>query len=144
MDFTKPPYLFCKLSLFCEPNGSVAPFGAVRTLKRQFMYVRKKGNKRGRFDKSNRPVFIPHPPPKVVPLPQGEGFLFAVLQNSHCFTNTVKVKYLRCPSLSIFAFFTPFGILYLSKICRFTAYILTIVKKIVAHNSSHYLFAILN
>ena len=26
----KPPYLFCKLSLFYEPNGSVAPFGAVR------------------------------------------------------------------------------------------------------------------
>lgn len=43
--------------------------------------------------------------------------------------------------LSILAFFTPFVILYLSKICRFTAYILTIVKKIVAHNTSHYLFA---
>ena len=42
--------------------------------------------------------------------------------------------------LSILAFFTPFIILYLSKICRFTAYILTIVKKIVAHNSSYYLF----
>lgn len=43
--------------------------------------------------------------------------------------------------LSILAFFTPFIILYLSKICRFTAYILTTVKKIVAHNSSYYLFA---
>ena len=42
--------------------------------------------------------------------------------------------------LSILAFFTPFVILCLSKICRFTAYILTIVKKIVAHNTSHYLF----
>ena len=46
--------------------------------------------------------------------------------------------------LSILAFFTPFVILCLSKICRFTAYILTIVKKMVAHNTSHYLFAILN
>ena len=50
--FAKPPYLFCKLSLFCEPNGSVAPFGAVRhtTLKRLSMYVRKKGNKKAKDD----------------------------------------------------------------------------------------------
>ena len=41
----KPPYLFCKLSYFCEPNGSVAPFGAVRHAEKTICMLGRKETK---------------------------------------------------------------------------------------------------